>query len=77
LSSSIEKHSISLVAAAPITAMEQEKNCIYERIFCLHDQKREMILCMTTPAVIDNQVIVNAIMYEIQGIEAEMLDTLS
>jgi hypothetical protein len=27
---------------------------------------------MTTPAVIDNQVIVNAIMHEIQEIEAEI-----
>ena len=72
LSSSIEKHSNSLVAAAQIAVVEQEKNRIHERIFCLRDQKREMTLRMTTPAVIHNQVIVDAIMHEIQGIEAEI-----
>jgi len=72
LSSSIEKHSNSLVAAAQIVAVEQEKNCIHERIFRLRDQKREMTLRMTTPGVLENQVIVDAIMQEIQGIEAEI-----
>ena len=72
LSSSIDKHSNSLVAAARIAAMEQEKNRIHERIFRLRDQKREMALRMTTPAVIDNQVVVDAILHEIQGIEAEI-----
>ena len=72
LSSSIEKHSNSLVAAAQIVAVEQEKNHIHERIFRLSDQKREMTLRMTTPGVLENQVIVDAIMQEIQGIEAEI-----
>ena len=72
LSSSIEKHSNSLVAAAQIVAVEQEKNRIHERIFRLRDQKREMTLRMTTPGVLENQVIVDAIMQEIQGIEAEI-----
>jgi hypothetical protein len=79
LSTSIGKHSHSLVAAAKITAMEQAKNCsqvrvseIHERIFCLHDMKREMALCMSEPNVINNWVIVDAILHEMQGIKAEI-----
>ena len=72
MSSSIEKHSNSLAAAAQIVAVEQEKNRIHERIFRLSDQKREMTLRMTMPGVLENQVIVDAIMQEIQGIEAEI-----
>ena len=45
---------------------------INERIFCLRDTKREMALCMSELNVINNQVIVDAILHEMQGIEAEI-----
>ena len=59
-------------SGCPKCSCGARKNHIHERIFCLCDQKREMALCMTTPAVIDNQVNVDAIMHEIQGIEAKI-----
>ena len=77
LSSSIEKHSNLLVAAARIAATEQEKNrnqsCISEinmRINALRDMKREMTLRMTGSN--SNQFIIDAIVHEIKGIEEEI-----
>ena len=79
MSTSIVKHSNSLLAAAKISAAEQEKNRsqvhvseIHERIFCLHDTKREMALRMSELNVIINQVIADAILHEMQVIEAEI-----
>ena len=79
MSSSIEKHSNSLVAAAKITATELEKNhnqlCLSEinvRINSLWDTKREMTLRMTAPNVINNQFAVDAIAHKIHGIEEEI-----
>ena len=59
---SIEKHSQSLVTAAKITANNQAKNptqqavgVINARINLLSDSKRSMEVCMTEPHIIDNQ----------------------
>ena len=79
LSSSIEKHSNSLISAAKIAAAEQEKNRtqtrvseINSRINSLRDSKREMTLRLTTPDVMKNQFAIDAILNEIKGIEEEI-----
>ena len=79
LSGSIEKHSNSLVTAAKIAAAEQAKNRsesrlngIRDRINSLRDTKRNMIIRMSDPQVLNNQFITNTISREIEGIEAEI-----
>ena len=79
LSTSIEKHSNSLVAAAKISAMEQAKNRtqlasseITARINSLRDSKRTMELRMTEPHIIDNQRSLELIERAIKGIENEI-----
>jgi hypothetical protein len=79
LSTSIEKHSQSIVAAAKISASEQAKNRtqqavneINARIYSLRDNKRSMELRMTEPHIIDNQRALDVIERGIKGIDDEI-----
>jgi hypothetical protein len=79
LSTSIEKHSHSLVAAAKISANEQAKNRtrqaaseINARIYSLRDSKRSMEIRMTEPHIIDNQKALDVIERAIKGIDEEI-----
>ena len=38
----------------------------------MHDAKRELALCMTVPNVANTQLIVDALLHEMQGIETEI-----
>jgi hypothetical protein len=76
LSTSIEKHSQSLVAAAKISASKQAKNRtqqavseINARIYSVRDSKRSMELHMTEPHIINNQRALDVIERGIKGIE--------
>ena len=80
LSTSIDKHSQSLVTAAKISASEQAKNRtqqsvseINARIDSLRDSKRAMELRMTEPHIIDNQRCLDVIERAIKGIDDEIL----
>ena len=79
LSSSINKHSNSLVAAAKIAATEQAKNridsrlnAIRSRINSLRDTKRNMVIRMSAPDVMSNRDTFDAIAHEVKGIEEEI-----
>ncbi len=79
LTTSIEKHSQSLVTAAKITASEQAKNrtqqavgVINARIDSLRDSKRSMEVRMMEPHIIDNQRSLDVIERTITGIDDEI-----
>ncbi len=79
LTTSIEKHSQSLVTAAKITASEQAKNrtqqagsVINARIDSLCDSKRSIEVCMTEPHIIDNHRSLDVIERAIKGIHDEL-----
>ena len=79
LSSSINKHSNSLVTAAKIAATEQANNCIdsrlnaiRSRINSLRDTKRNMVIRMSAPDVMSNKEMFDAIAHEVKGIEEEI-----
>jgi uncharacterized protein YukE len=79
LSSSINKHSDSLVTAAKIAATEQANNridsrlnAIRSRIDSLRDTKRNMVIRMSAPDVMSNKEMFDAIAHEVKGIEEEI-----
>ena len=81
LTSSIEKHSQSLVTAAKISASKQAKNrtqqsvdVINASIDSLRDTKRNMELRMTEPHIFDNQRCLDVIERSIK--ENEQLNSL-
>ena len=66
------KNRNQLLESAKIAATQKNRSELNARINSLRDMKRDMALRMTSPNLINHQVAIDAIIHEMEGIDAEI-----